>query len=155
MTACQNWGISQAHPMGSSGLGTALPASDIDLYAPIPSHYPDLPALHAALRGHATYQKTRTVPTGRPRHLFTFSQDGTKVDLNLVQPPDHQLAVTVLREIASTLTLEDRIAHTWIKYLLHDRDAAGYDDWKEALRMRGSVTLRRLRRVQTAGAPRP
>jgi hypothetical protein len=144
-SACQQWTAQWAHPMGSSYAGTALPGSDIDLYACIPAACPDLTALEELLHGRAAYQKTRPGPTGQARHLFTYQHQATKIDLNFVPPADYQLALTVVHEISASMTDDDRVAHTWIKYLLHQRqDFDAYDQWKTAMRLRGSTTLRRL-----------
>jgi hypothetical protein len=146
IAASQAAGLTELHAMGSSQYGTVLHDSDIDLYAPIPPTCPDLDTLRALFDGHAMYRKTRSVPTDRPRHLFAFQQDGTDVDLNLVEPADYRLAVAVVREITEALAEPDRIANTWIKHLLHRRrQADAYDRWKEDMRLRHSPTLRRLR----------
>ncbi|MEZ0094123.1 hypothetical protein [Streptacidiphilus sp. EB129] len=139
-------GIAELQAMGSSQYGTALHASDVDLYAPIPPTCPDLDSLRALLDGHAEYRKTRSVPTTGPRHLFAFQQDGVDVDLNLVEHADYRLAVTVVQEIAAALTVPDRIANTWIKHLLQQQEQAdAYDRWKDATRLHHSPTLRLLR----------
>ncbi|WP_052434997.1 hypothetical protein [Streptacidiphilus melanogenes] len=131
--------------MGSSYAGTALPDSDIDLYAPMPPHCAALDDLRALLERKAAYEKTRLGPTGKPRHLFTFPQGTIKVDLNFVEREDHQLALTVVREIAATLDWSDRVAHTWIKHLLNERgEEEAYDQWKTTMRLRTSPTLRAL-----------
>jgi hypothetical protein len=156
IAASQVKGLAELHAMGSSQYGTVLHDSDIDLYAPIPPNCPDLDALRAMLDGHAEYRKTRSVPTDRPRHLFAFQQDGTDVDLNLVEATDYRLAVTVVREITDALAEPDRIASTWIKQLLHQRGQGNaYDQWKEAMRLRHSPTLRRLRPPQQGAGTRP
>ena len=145
ITASQAAGLTELHAMGSSQYGTVLHDSDIDLYAPIPPTCPDLDTLRTLLDGHAEYRKTRSAPTHGPHHLFAFQQNGTDIDLNLVEATDYRLAVTVVREIAEALTEPDRIANTWIKHLLHQRrQTDAYDQWKAAMRLRGSATLRHL-----------
>lgn len=143
--ACEQWTGNRPHPMGSSYAGTALSSSDIDLYAPLPKRCSSLDDLRELLTGRAVYRKTRPGPTGKDRHLFSYTQDTTRVDLNFVPAGDYQLALTVVHEIAAGLTTEDRIAHTWIKHLLHARgDEEAYDRWKTAMRLRMSPTLRAL-----------
>ena len=154
IAASRSRGLAELQAMGSSQYGTALHDSDIDLYAPIPPTCADLGPLRALLDGHAEYRKTRSVPTAGPRHLFDFQQDGIDVDLNLVEPADYRLAVTVVQEIAAALTGPDRIANTWIKHLLRERGHAdAYDQWKDAMRLRHSATLRRLRAPQPGKEP--
>ncbi|QMU67098.1 hypothetical protein [Streptacidiphilus sp. P02-A3a] len=145
IAASQAKGLTELHAMGSSQYGTVLHDSDIDLYAPIPPTCPDLDTLRTLLGGHAEYRKTRSAPTHGPRHLFAFQQDGIDVDLNLVEATDYRLAVTVVREITEALSEADLIANTWIKHLLHKReDPHAYDQWKTAMRLHGSATLRRF-----------
>ncbi|MEZ0064983.1 hypothetical protein ABIA32_000971 [Streptacidiphilus sp. MAP12-20] len=153
--ACEQWTGNRPHPMGSSYAGTALSSSDIDLYAPLPKQSGSLDDLRKLLNGHAAYRKTRPGPTGQDRHLFSYTQAATRVDLNFVPADDYWLALTVVHEIATGLTDEDRIAHTWIKHLLHARgDEDGYDRWKTAMRLRMSPTLRALVAPGEAGCLR-
>ena len=69
------WTGQAAEPMGSSRIGTALTSSDIDFYAPIPSSHPALRDVQDLLRDRADYEKTRTGPTGRDRHLNEDEHD--------------------------------------------------------------------------------
>jgi hypothetical protein len=80
--------------MGSSFAGTALDSSDIDLYAPMPNQCGSLGELRERLAGRATYRKTRPGPTGEDRHLFSYTEGATRVDLNFVPPSDYRLART-------------------------------------------------------------
>jgi hypothetical protein len=153
--ACEQWTGNRPHPMGSSYAGTALSSSDIDLYAPLPKLCGSLDDLRQLLAGRAVYRKTRPGPTGQDRHLFSYTQAATRVDLNFVPADDYRLALTVVHEIATGLTEEDRIAHTWVKHLLHARgDDEGYDLWKTAMRLRMSPTLRALMAPGGAGGLR-
>jgi len=150
----RHWTGQAAVPMGSSRFGTALGASDVDLYVATPGGQPTLAHLQNLLRGRADYQKTRPGPTGHDRHLFTFRQDGTSIDLNFVPTGDYHLARTVIQEIADAFTDPDRTAHTWIKHLtrLH-RARQDYEQWKDAARLHCSPTLRTLYRGQPVLAP--
>jgi hypothetical protein len=143
--SCEAWTGSLPHPMGSSYAGTALGVSDIDLYAPMPATCGSLGELEVLLAGRVVYRKTRPGPTGEDRHLFSYQEGGTRVDLNFVPPSDYRLALTVVHEIRGGLTREDRAAHTWIKHLLHEcGDHDAYDGWKTSMRLRCSPTLRQL-----------
>ncbi|WP_042434118.1 hypothetical protein [Streptacidiphilus anmyonensis] len=142
---CERWTGNRPHPMGSSYAGTALDSSDIDLYAPMPNRCVGLGDLRELLAGRAAYRKTRPGPTGEDRHLFSYTEGATRIDLNFVPPSDYRLALTVVQEIAAGLTTEDRIAHTWIKHLLHEQsEEEAYDHWKTTMRLRTSPTLRAL-----------
>ncbi|WP_042370262.1 hypothetical protein [Streptacidiphilus neutrinimicus] len=150
----EEWTGSRPHPMGSSYAGTALGCSDIDLYAPMPEGCGSLGELETLLAGRAVYRKTRPGPTGEDRHLFSYHEGGTRVDLNFVPPSDYRLALAVVHEIRRGLTREDRVAHTWVKHLLQERAADdSYDAWKTAMRLRSSATLRALMATGAADSP--
>ncbi|MEZ0065548.1 hypothetical protein ABIA32_001544 [Streptacidiphilus sp. MAP12-20] len=153
-SSCTVWTGSRPHPMGSSYAGTALGCSDIDLYAPMPASCVNLGQLEVLLTGRAVYRKTRPGPTGEARHLFGYLEGGTRVDLNFVPLSDYRLALTVVHEIRSGLSREDRVVHTWIKHLLQEReDHDAYDAWKTSMRLRCSPTLRQL--MASGGASTP
>jgi hypothetical protein len=150
----RHWSGQTPVVMGSSRFGTALHASDVDLYVATPGGQPTLTHLRTLLDGRATYRKTRTGPTGHDRHLFTFRQGETSVDLNFVPTGDYHLARTVIQEIADAFTDPDRTAHTWIKHLtrLH-RTRQDYEQWKDDARLHHSPTLRALYREQPTSMP--
>ncbi len=111
----------------------------------MPEFCHDLNDLRNLLAGRASYQKARIGPAGENRYLFRYTRDATRIDLNFIPARDFRFVAAVAQELATGLTTDDCIAHTWVKHLLHERrkDDA-YREWKTAMRLYASPTLRRL-----------
>jgi hypothetical protein len=63
--------------------------------------------------------------------VFAFACDGVDVDLSVLTEDDFAVACRMLDEIDATMTEPERIAHAWVKHLLHQQGRLDeYAAWK-------------------------
>ncbi|MEU9836301.1 hypothetical protein AB0D67_32600 [Streptosporangium sp. NPDC048047] len=111
--------------VGSLGIQTNLETSDLDLGIGYPVAERD--RLMAALDGHATFLGERKTRFDTSRLVFGFTSGGVEIDLSALTEEDFAVACRMLNEIATGMSEPERIAHTWVKYLL--RRAGRLEDY--------------------------
>lgn len=115
--------------VGSFGLRLNLETSDLDLGIGYPV---DRRAeLIAALEPVAVFKGERKTRYSTSRLVFMFEVEGVEVDVSALTEEDFAVACRMLDEISSTMTDRERIAHTWVKYLLRSAGRmTDYASWK-------------------------
>jgi len=111
--------------VGSLGIQTNLETSDLDLGIGYP--VADQEQLMAALAGHTAFLGERKTRFDTSRLVFGFVDEGVEIDLSALTEEDFVVACRMLEEIAAGMSEQERIAHTWVKYLL--RNAGRLEDY--------------------------
>ena len=63
--------------------------------------------------------------------MFAFTVDGVQIDLSALTEEDFTVACRMLDQIEQTMTDEERVCHTWVKYLLRAQARLDeYAAWK-------------------------
>ncbi|WP_252395969.1 hypothetical protein [Streptantibioticus parmotrematis] len=115
--------------VGSFGTRLNLETSDLDLGIGYPVE--DRDRLRAALAPHTTFLGERKTRFSTSRLVFSFTVDGIEIDLSALTVEDFAVACRMLDRIDQTMTLEERIAHTWVKHLLRSSGRTEqYAAWK-------------------------
>ncbi len=123
------WTGRDSRDVGSFGLQLNLETSDLDLAIGYPQDRRDV--LIDALAAHAEFKGERKTRFSTSRLVFAFTVEGVEVDLSALTEEDYVVACRMLGEIESTMTEPERIAHTWVKYLLRSTGRAqDYAAWK-------------------------
>jgi hypothetical protein len=125
------WTGRRPRDVGSLGIQTNLETSDLDLGIGYPVE--DRARLVQSLGAHAVFKGERKTRFDTTRLVYLFVCDGIEVDVSALTEEDFAVACRMLDEIAEGMTREERIAHTWVKYLL--RGAGRMEDyaaWKLA-----------------------
>jgi hypothetical protein len=112
----ETWTGRTPRDVGSFGNQLNLDTSDLDLGIGYPVVERDV--LRAALDGHATFKGERYTSFRTTRLVYTFTIDGTEIDLSALTEQDFTIACRMLDQIDAGMTREERIAHTWVKHLL-------------------------------------
>jgi hypothetical protein len=134
----REWTGRDARDVGSFGLRLNLESSDLDLGIGFPVEQRD--TLTAALAGHTSFKGERVTrfPAAErsggtsgatTRLVFAFTVDGVDVDLSALTEEDFAVACRMLDDIEANMTERERVAHTWVKYLL--RSAGRMDEYAE------------------------
>jgi hypothetical protein len=125
----EQWTGQRPRDVGSFGTGLNLETSDLDLG--IGCSVQDRAGLMSALDGHATFLGERKTSYSSSRLVFSFHLDDVEVDLSALTVEDFTVACRMLDQIAQTMTLPERIAHTWVKHLLRSTGRLEeYASWK-------------------------
>ncbi len=125
----RGWTGCDSRDVGSFGLQLNLETSDLDLGIGYPVDRRD--ELAGALAAHAEFKGERKTRFSTSRLVFSFTLEGVEVDLSALTEEDFAVACRMLGEIESTMTQQERIAHTWVKYLLRSAGRTqDYAAWK-------------------------
>jgi hypothetical protein len=125
----RSWTGCQSRDVGSFGLRLNLETSDLDLGIGYPVDQRD--TLITALGPHSVFKGERTTRFSNTRLVFAFTVDDIEVDLSALTEEDFAIACRMLDEIEATMTEQEQIAHTWIKYLLRSSGRMNeYAEWK-------------------------
>lgn len=125
----QHWTGHQPRDVGSFGIGLNLETSDLDLGIGYPVEQRDV--LMKALADHTTFLGERVTSFSTTRLVFSFTVDGIEIDLSALTVADFAVSCRMLDQIGQTMSLEERIAHTWVKHLLRSTGRLDeYAAWK-------------------------
>jgi hypothetical protein len=125
----RDWTGRQSQDVGSFGLRLNLETSDLDLGIGYPVDQRD--TLITALGPHTVFKGERKTRFSTTRLVFAFTVENIEVDLSALTEEDFAVTCRMLDEIATTMTEQEQIAHTWIKHLLRSsRRLSEYAEWK-------------------------
>ncbi|GAA2720271.1 MULTISPECIES: hypothetical protein [Streptomyces] len=125
----KEWTGRTPRDVGSFGIRLNLESSDLDLGIGYP--VAERQTLLEALAGHAKLLGERKTRFSTSRLVFAFEVEGVEVDLSALTEEDFAVACRMLDEIEATMTLEERVCHTWVKHLLREAGRMeDYADWK-------------------------
>lgn len=115
--------------VGSFGIKLNLETSDLDLGIGYPAD--DRDHLMTTLAGCTQFLGERYTRFSTTRLVFAFVVDGVQIDLSALAEDDFAVACRMLDQIGQFMTLDERVCHTWVKYLLraHGR-LEDYANWK-------------------------
>jgi hypothetical protein len=123
------WTGHKPRDVGSFGTRLNLASSDLDLGIGYPVE--DRDRLREVLEPHTVFLGERRTRFSTSRLVFSFTLEGVEVDLSALTVEDFTVACRMLDQIDTTMTLEERIAHTWVKHLLHTSGRTQeYAAWK-------------------------
>ncbi|MFJ4151933.1 hypothetical protein ACIP10_30775 [Streptomyces galbus] len=123
------WTGHKPRDVGSFGTRLNLESSDLDLGIGYPVEYRD--RLREVLAPHTTFLGERKTRFSTSRLVFSFTLDGIEIDLSALTVEDYAVACRMLDQIDTTMTLDERIAHTWVKHLLRSSGRTDeYATWK-------------------------
>jgi hypothetical protein len=115
--------------VGSFGTGLNLETSDLDLGIGYPVDSRD--QLVTTLAGRTEFLGERYTRFSTTRLVFAFTIDGMQIDLSALTEDDFTVACQMLDQIDQTMTFEERVCHTWVKYLLRAQGRLDeYAAWK-------------------------
>ncbi|MBX6767631.1 MAG: hypothetical protein IRY90_10850 [Actinomadura rubrobrunea] len=125
----EEWTGHTPRDVGSFGTRLNLETSDLDLGIGYPVSRRQ--QLKQALDAHTEFRGERATRFSTTRLVFGFQADDVDIDLSALTEEDFQVACRMLDQIGQSMTLEERICHTWVKHRLR---AAGrlneYAAWK-------------------------
>ncbi|MGH3720867.1 MAG: hypothetical protein ACRDRI_18870 [Pseudonocardiaceae bacterium] len=135
----REWTGRDSRDVGSFGLRLNLESSDLDLGIGYPVERRE--ALIALLAPKTAFKGERVTrfpaadcqgsEVATTRLVFAFKIDGVEVDLSALTEEDFVVACRMLDDIKASMTVPERIAHTWVKYLLRSSGRmAEYAQWK-------------------------
>lgn len=136
----REWTGHSSRDVGSFGLRLNLESSDLDLGIGYPVDQRGV--LTAALDGRASFKGERVTrfPSAEcvdggvgttTRLVFAFTVAGVEIDLSALTEADFVIACRMLDDIEASMTEQERIAHTWVKYLLRRAGRmTEYAQWK-------------------------
>ncbi|MFD6129234.1 hypothetical protein ACIPPN_29110 [Streptomyces diastaticus] len=123
------WTGHKPRDVGSFGTRLNLESSDLDLGIGYPVE--DRDRLREVLAPHTTFLGERKTRFSTSRLVFSFTLDGIEIDLSALTVEDYAVACRMLDQIDTTMTLDERIAHTWVKHLLRSSGRTDeYATWK-------------------------
>ncbi|MFI8193798.1 hypothetical protein ACIF8T_34355 [Streptomyces sp. NPDC085946] len=123
------WTGHKPRDVGSFGTRLNLESSDLDLGIGYPVE--DRDRLREVLAPHTTFLGERKTRFSTSRLVFSFTLDGIEIDLSALTVEDYAVACRMLDQIDTTMTLDERIAHTWVKHLLRSWGRTDeYATWK-------------------------
>ncbi|KOU80347.1 hypothetical protein ADK61_09210 [Streptomyces sp. XY66] len=123
------WTGHKPRDVGSFGTRLNLETSDLDLGIGYPVE--DRDRLREVLQPHTTFLGERKTRFSTSRLVFSFRLDGIEIDLSALTVEDFAVACRMLDQIDTTMTLDERIAHTWVKHLLRSSGRGEeYATWK-------------------------
>jgi len=125
----EEWAGRVPRDVGSFGTRLNLETSDLDLGIGYPVG--DRVGLKATLAGCTKFLGERYTRFSTTRLVFAFIVDGVQIDLSALTEDDFTVACRMLDQICQTMTFDERVCHTWVKYLLraHGR-LDDYAAWK-------------------------
>jgi hypothetical protein len=136
----QEWTGRDSRDVGSFGLRLNLETSDLDLGIGYPVERRE--ELISLLAPNTVFKGERVTrfpaadlggsePATTTRLVFAFEVDCVEVDLSALTEEDFAVACRMLDDIEASMTEPERIAHTWVKYLLRSSGRmAEYAQWK-------------------------
>ncbi|MGB6164195.1 MAG: hypothetical protein WCF33_12670 [Pseudonocardiaceae bacterium] len=136
----REWTGRDSRDVGSFGLRLNLESSDLDLGIGYPIEH--RASLTAALAGHSSFKGERVTrfpaaesvdggPGTTTRLVFAFTVADVDIDLSALTEDDFVVACRMLDDIEANMTEQERIAHTWVKYLLRSSgQMMEYAQWK-------------------------
>lgn len=115
--------------VGSFGTRLNLATSDLDLGIGYPVE--DRDRLRKSLEATTEFLGERRTRFSTSRLVFSFTVAGIEIDLSALTVEDFAVACRMLDQIDATMTLDERIAHTWVKHLLKSSGRTQeYASWK-------------------------
>lgn len=115
--------------VGSFGTRLNLETSDLDLGIGYPVDGRD--RLMAALADCTEFLGERYTRFSTTRLVFACTVDGVQIDLSALTEDDFTVARRMLDQIDQTMTYDERVCHTWVKYLLRAQGRLeDYAAWK-------------------------
>lgn len=125
----EEWTGRVPRDVGSFGTGLNLETSDLDLGIGYPVD--DRGHLMAALAGCTQFLGERYTRFSTTRLVFAFAVEGVQIDLSALTEDDFAVACRMLDQIDQTMTADERVCHTWVKYLLRAQGRLEeYAAWK-------------------------
>jgi len=125
----EHWTGRAPRDVGSFGTRLNLETSDLDLGIGYPVDQRD--ALMASLGGKTDFLGERYTRFSTTRLVFAFTVESVQIDLSVLTEEDFTVGCRMLDQIAETMTSEERICHTWVKYLLRTQGRLeDYAAWK-------------------------
>jgi hypothetical protein len=125
----EGWTGRVPRDVGSFGTGLNLETSDLDLGIGYPVE--GRGHLMTALSGCAQFLGERYTRFATTRLVFAFTVDGVQIDLSALTEDDFAVACRMLDQIDQTMTADERVCHTWVKYLLRAQGRLDdYAAWK-------------------------
>jgi hypothetical protein len=125
----EQWTGRMPRDVGSFGTSLNLETSDLDLGIGYPISQRD--ELMAALANTTEFLGERYTRFSTTRLVFSFIVEGVQIDLSALTEEDFTVACRMLDQIAETMTFEERVCHTWVKYLLRRQGRLeDYAAWK-------------------------
>lgn len=123
------WTGRQPRDVGSFGTRLNLETSDLDLGIGDPVE--GRSGLTAALASHTEFLGERYTRFSTTRLVFSFTVDSVQIDLSALTEDDFAVAGRMLDQIGQTMTHEERVCHTWVKFQLRDQGRLEeYAAWK-------------------------
>ncbi|WP_435057711.1 hypothetical protein [Streptomyces sp. bgisy060] len=123
------WTGHKPRDVGSFGTRLNLETSDLDLGIGYPVE--DRDRLREVLAPHTTFLGERKTSFSTSRLVFSFTLEGIEIDLSALTVEDFTVACRMLDQIDTTMTPDERIAHTWVKHLLRSSGRTKeYATWK-------------------------
>lgn len=115
--------------VGSFGTGLNLETSDLDLGIGYPVE--DRPVLMTTLAGCTEFLGERYTRFSTTRLVFAFTVEDVQIDLSALTEDDFAVACRMLDQIGQSMTLAERVCHTWVKHLLRAQGRLeDYAAWK-------------------------
>lgn len=128
-TSIEEWTGCTPRDVGSFGLRLNLETSDLDLGIGYPTDQRE--EIVQTLQAHAAFKGERRTRFTTTRLVFAFACEGVDVDLSVLTDEDFAVACRMLDTIDATMTEPERIAHCWVKHLLHEQGRLDdYAAWK-------------------------
>ncbi|MGI8452069.1 MAG: hypothetical protein ACR2MP_33775 [Streptosporangiaceae bacterium] len=125
----ERWTGRVPRDVGSFGTRLNLETSDLDLGIGYPVE--GRTGLKATLDGHAEFLGERHTRSSTTRLVFCFTVEGVQIDLSTLTEEDFAVACRMLDQIDQSMTFEERVCHTWVKYLLRAQGRLeDYAAWK-------------------------
>ncbi|MFP8959124.1 hypothetical protein ACLIYP_00920 [Streptomyces nanhaiensis] len=110
------WTGHKPRDVGSFSTRLNLETSDLDLGIGYPVE--DRHRLREVLKLHTTFLGERKTSFSTSWLVFSFTLEGIEIDLSALTVEDFAVACRMLDQIDTTMILDERIAHTWVKHLL-------------------------------------
>ena len=124
-TEIEAWTGQVARDVGSFGLRLNLATSDLDLGIGYPPA--ERQRVMDVLGRHGVFKGERQTSFTTTRLVFLLVREGLEIDLSVLTEEDFKVACRMLDEIDQTMSEPERVAHTWVKYLL--RRAGRLEDY--------------------------
>ncbi|MEI5098503.1 hypothetical protein RB200_07255 [Streptomyces sp. PmtG] len=127
----EQWTGHMPRDVGSFGTRLNLETSDLDLGIGVPVEQREELMRALVGEGRASFLGERHTSFSTTRLVFSFEIAGIEVDVSALTVEDFAVACRMLDQIDAEMTLEERIAHTWVKHLLRESGRLQeYAEWK-------------------------
>lgn len=125
----EGWTGRVPRDVGSFGTRLNLETSDLDLGIGFPVD--GRAGLMTTLAADTDFLGERYTRFSTTRLVFAFTMDGVQIDLSALTEDDFAVACRMLDQIDRTMTLEERVCHTWVKHMLRAHGRLDeYAAWK-------------------------